>query len=1847
MDKNTIRPYEMSIWTLRDSFLATLKAPGIESKGHIQEPKLKLNIDGTQELTFKVPMYYFKDNAMIENPYWYDLKHGLLLVDMRKIKLIFNKGSRDEEVYEFVVTEAEEKHEDDGSLFCEVVGSGLSFQELGKKGYKISLSEDDYYNDMDNYYDALDKGENPDKPINNINYWCDKVFKNLDWTYSIQMDWSDYDGILYRRVALDDDIIYYGLEIVYGEDNKIVQPIVGLARVGYATLGSYEENIFLSGEFIYYQDLTSAEKEAVNEWRSNSEVKYRLHDKIYEDEYVTSWEVENSTLVPVKYENFKEKCRIINEEESNVYNLTQALAEQFGVYCKYQYHYDDNYHIIGKEVIFYNSFVNEFNNIIDLNYGYNASSITRKMDGNDLCTKLIVKSVDDDSSALGTLSIMNSTANPSGEDYLLNFDYMHNIGTIDDDQYEEVSKFEAKMHNYNNKLTEISEELNRCQNDLTEEQANLTIAINSINQAIDQRDLAIAALNSLTNAESGDNNGVVSDKLETHMAIPENDSDTYYINLSIKGITSITLYNDTERKSQISLIEEENIEKDEYGYIIRIYNINKGSLNENGSKMLYSKITYNISSYYREIIKMFSEKQTIEAANKEKAEDKITVLEAKINRLEEEYETLLNEKEIIIADFEKMMGPALREGYWQPDEYDDYGDTVEDSFEVIFNTNDNDKANGFFWDNSLFDDEQNNCEKEGVNMETVYYPFIIINDNMLSDITSAVDLLGDQAYLLSFRTEATVSGELYYYYFNLNSTMSIAYLEDNNNNVFPILLLEGITSTEKNTLFNNGVFEGQNPILCISSGIYDPSADQSICTLNQNNIFSDASQYTLVYPRYFIEGFALKNNNDEIHILNLANDKFFEKYYDYSVLTRDDGYYITFSPEQLLIRNNERKCLLKIEYILSNAELNIFLDAREVLKTNSIPQVSYEIEIAAINTDFMRVAYKQLNHLVHINDFELKFENVKGYISNLELELDKPWEDTIEIKNYKTKFEDLFSKIVASSEQLKANATIYDKAASAFTKSGILKEEILQNSVVNSADFSLVFNKGKLVMNETSGLLAESSDGVVAFSGGGIFCATERDDDNNWKWHTGIVPSGINAALINAGQLNTNLIRIYSGDNLRFQMNGDGLFAYKDDDQDQYVVHNEDGLFLVDDDLKKVEVSWDGLIIRSEQGNVNNDYKVFYADTNGNLTLEGNIIARGGKIANWIIGSDSIYNKYNIDNIPLFSAIRAAGNSNEIAIAIGANCINDDISSSIWETAPFTVKQDGSITATKGIIAGWEITTGSFVAENNSDGTYIALNAQTISEAPVGGYVQTYLENHFNGYYEVGDNIIDPETGAWYALNKKDLSEEEGDSINQWEYDGLPNNAYAFWAGNKNPNRANFSIQKNGSVFIRGKEDISIVANSISATSIYADNLPTSCKIEKDIIIYENTPSSLDSSYTYLTFEELQLFISDNINDNIIENDITILIHSLPQFESDDVTILTLENAYGPGSIIIKPLLNNSVLSLCALRCINCQVDLKFSGLNFHSNSNNNNVASVFDNCSNVICTNCSFIGNNNSNEQDKYSRSVLSRNSNVILERCSLSNSYYLISAEDLTHMFIKNQVHCSASLLPKENEEDEDQYNVNSWLYISGSIVHTTDIENNTETMVFDNVSSEPVITDGGIYSVGSSNNTGGGSGSGSGNEPVNFTTTITRTSGTASGTLGSIQNSSTWNSYVKVVSPTIPYGAKLTGATVTITRDSSAGLGSNRPISEDYYHAGNNIGGGRTWNPGKTHTVSVLDNVFNILFGSELDRNYVVTNTNGTYFTLKLREGQTRNQFTMGKNYSDNYMKISCYITVEFMV
>ena len=1242
----TVRPYEMSVWTLQDGFITTLKIPGLMTKGHIEEPQMVLKTDGTQEIEFKVPMYYRDKGESIENPLWYDIKHGLLLVGLRKIKVIFNKGKEEEGVFQFLITQVTESHEG-GKLYCEVKGSGLAFQELGKIGYNISLSSTDYYNEYNEYYDkVLQKAEEESlteeqiqeelkkAPLNNLPYWCDKIFKDTDWTYSIQMDWYAHDGKILQRVT---------------NNNSGTSPAIDIAIVDKAQLGSE-----VGGrEVISYTQLTDKQRETINNLRAN--LGLRRYDMVYEEEYIASWSDGEKSLTPTEFVAHREKTRMVDSENSNIYNQSQNLAEIFGVYCRYKYYYDNNYHIIKKEAIFYNNFIEEQEEQLDLTYPYTTSSITRTMDSNDVCTKLFVQSVEDSSSVSGIISIITTSANKSRENYILNFDYLYQTGSITKQQYQAIAEYERQMFILNTQLEPKAELIGALTSQINEYNATISLLENSIILDQEQLDQANLLLNSITQ-----NKGVITlNEGNAHRGILLQDDrensqlNTYRIKLSVEGILDnddyqIKVYKTISSGKLTDQLPRDafTIERDANNNIVGLKNIRP--TDENRTYFLI--FSYRPRLYYENIISTFTQKLIRDMTEKQTTEISLSKATATLEKAQSDYNALLEKKRLSIVEFQTMMGPALREGYWKPETYNDYGTKYYEKVAINENSSPSKPENGsglmqFIWDEKPFDGQQLGYWEEGVTLEKKYYPCIFL-DNYLNE-----EVIKDNLSNFKFTYQDNLQFEPRTYSFTIGSQLQFAFLK-NGDQIFPVILITGAEAASEEEIgyfTNSPKFETQ---FVNDNG----ELEKKTLDINPDDILFDYTEveYTLVYPRIEIKSTSLKTSEDTFKIQMMANStnvQALEKYVDYSVLlrqdsdieetetsykvTRNDSYLITPHSEVVIRYGSVNKTFI-VSYEISNADLNIYLDALEISKTNAFPQASYNVKVSMLNEDFLYDAYNQLGRISHINDWELKFENVQGYVSELKLSLDSPWQDEIVIKNYKNKFEDLFSKIVASTEQMQSNGAIYDKAASAFGSNGIIKTSNLQ-AAIDSATLDYSFLSGSLTINEEQGIWGTSDEGVVAYTGGGIFTATSKDTNGNWLWNTGIVPSGINASLLKAGQIDTNLIKIYSGNNLRFQMNGDGLFAYRaaesgEHNANQYVVHNNNGLFLtalagetingitLKEDVNRVAISWDGISIY----NLYNQ-KVFYANDDGNLTISGTIQATTGQIGGWTIMDEMLY----------------------------------------------------------------------------------------------------------------------------------------------------------------------------------------------------------------------------------------------------------------------------------------------------------------------------------------------------------------------------------------------------------------------------------------------------------------------------------------------------------------------------------------------------------------------------------------------------------------------------------------------
>lgn len=1232
------RDYEIQLWTLQDEFLTVLKPYGVENKYFINQPEMKLNIDGTQEFTGEIPMYIYRDTERVENPVWYNVEQGIIITDLSKIKIIFCKHEEDEKVFEFLITKLEERHTDD-NLYCKITCEGLAFHELGKIGYKVSLTAEDFYAEDEKLFSENGTSAHP-----TLQYWLDHFIKPWNdeeavrhlnqWYYIVDMDWSSYSQL-------------------EGGDARAV-------------------------------------------------------DKVYEEPYTSSWELGDNIILSRDVKIAQEKERLVDLKESNYYNLTQDLAKSFDIFCRYEYEHDSNYYITARKIIFYNNFSKEKieteegieSLYLNISYPYETSEITRETDSTDLVTKMFVQETEYEYSDSNVSTIVNAEANKTKEDYLLNFDYLKVVKGITSDQEERIAVYEAKVRTLNEQIIDLQKEIFAKEEQLPEKRAALTFHTNAA--LLDQERLSAAdALEAELTRRDGTDDGYITisqSNPKTATLLKEDQENYYYINISEQGINPSSLHIYKTRSYSGNTLSDELsgyvLKYDEFNNLVKVENIyipapqqseepTGSESNEEGdttpakvslSRIVYLTYEYSPKLYYQEVANIWATRLENDTTKKEELQKWIQDTERELKNEKNTEATLFKQLEDERKNFQLLMGAALREGYWQPEDYKDYGDRYVDN--IKSQTNKGKGQSGytqFVWDDDLFDDEQPLFYEVGAQEEKVYYPCLNLK-NMLGDIQEHLNELS-----LCFFSYEQPDYENYgkMRFFSVNSQCQIAHVKNivsEDHGISTILLVNGAESlTDKEIeimkTYEAHAFLGKvTPILDGNEVKYDvkkwypPKAaegDEEVY-LDENNWLKTVSNYVRVYPRIKVNSLYLKNTSDELSVrLNNQNLVNFEDYYTLIKTTRKNeentsDYFITIDPYSFLKNYNIEANIgsqdIDVRFTISNADTAIYLDALKVLKENAYPKVSYSVNFNAIDKDFIKHSYDYLACIANINDVDLKFKDVQGYIAELTLDLNQPENDNGEVKNYKAKFEDLFSTIVAQTESMKKNEHVMDVAANVFFNDTIAPD-VVQNSLRN-IDLNYEFNRGSLTINEEEGIWAKSDGGVVAIRGGGIFTATQQDANGNWVWNTGILPSGINADLITTGQLDTNLIRIFSGDNIRFQWYGDGLYAYKtladdqvlmealndnvtlekkfmtngtldDADMKQFVVHNGQGIFLVaqpgakvlneakndlrqiNNEIKRVEISWDGLKLR----NWNND-EVFFADPDtGNLNLKGAVEA--------------------------------------------------------------------------------------------------------------------------------------------------------------------------------------------------------------------------------------------------------------------------------------------------------------------------------------------------------------------------------------------------------------------------------------------------------------------------------------------------------------------------------------------------------------------------------------------------------------------------------------------------------------
>lgn len=230
-----------------------------------------------------------------------------------------------------------------------------------------------------------------------------------------------------------------------------------------------------------------------------------------------------------------------------------------------------------------------------------------------------------------------------------------------------------------------------------------------------------------------------------------------------------------------------------------------------------------------------------------------------------------------------------------------------------------------------------------------------------------------------------------------------------------------------------------------------------------------------------------------------------------------------------------------------------FSDAQATLKDSILPKVSYTFSIIDVSGLEGYELYKlNLGDKTWAEDPEFFGYDTNGNpyreeitVTEIIEHLDSPEKNSIKVQNYRNQFQDLFQKITATTQQVQYSEGSWNKAADFTDASADTQAKFLQDAL-NSAELEVSNQANQSVITNKFGITVTDpvrpseklriTNGAIMFSNSG--------EDGTESWRSAITARGINANLITAGQINTSLVQVMSGDRPTFQWNQYGINAY-------------------------------------------------------------------------------------------------------------------------------------------------------------------------------------------------------------------------------------------------------------------------------------------------------------------------------------------------------------------------------------------------------------------------------------------------------------------------------------------------------------------------------------------------------------------------------------------------------------------------------------------------------------------------------------------------------------------------------
>lgn len=1283
------RNYSLSLWDHKDNFLCLLKSSNSNVEGGSYDESFTENITGEKTLTFSIPMYVFnpenEENSKFEknNRLWDYVKN--------EQKIRYTEYGDDSNapirIEEFVLKDySEERSGEEKIAYCTC--ESLAVYELGKVGWGISF-DTDYITT----YESQNSGEGQAcADLLTLDYWLKKIF---------------YKESNLGRVSTPEEVTWLlqGLQLRDDEGYPISQDYTTTAE-GKREYTRIDEPVCESEtdpNFTKYYNPTGwcwevqakfendPEKQNVSTlYEAPTITKYieTLPDYYEPQSYqkligqpddtkeLRKHPIANADLATYTYVTDVKK-RLFSVERSNIFSIVQDMCETFEIWAYFQYTYAPDGKITERKILFKTESIDEEIKF-DFAYGKNLQSCSRTINSQELVTKLIVPAVDSSLVDGNVLSIQQSTANPTGENYLYNFDYFYQLGNLtkesdkpndvqSTDEYK-INLHAGKLRNLNNKISDLQKILLPLYDKQDEIQSELTIAegekdgyITNI-QDIQNKIRAIPPKDAIVNSWSKDTNqynhiGAV--KTFTLQTPPGKDEDYYYINFNREDVifkaATIEMY-DFDDDGNISATTG-NIEIPEY--IPRMYNyenswrvgsgeasdsdftilaqdsdrviydyseltdINggyyfiKGIYIKNDPETTYSRVRYKYAplAYYYLLIKEYVEKENevdvrIAALNQRKID-----VDNRVLGYELELKKYLQSKNELILQFEKDYKPFIREGYWEPSDYQS---------QLTHKTLDTSKTKTAY--DGLFDTPYKRLSELNYNDSLTNFSYAIEiedaeNVKIDSISMSSPEYVGTDKTLSYFPRYRGQDYELYYY-----KSILVTPTSGPSTNLWLAIAPDFLTKLQKSAFWDESLMKsdityetaaGEKvtlkdvPWVDITK-IY-ATIDEKVIYLSDDNILTSSltvkgiinkwengvkvteeiplelyTDYTYTYESTAYNSKGVRKDVDDWVVDEQAEDL----HYDYSLKIE---FKITDNISKIYSKNGH----FIVDWDEESTLQYLYNDAVATGEEYAFPQTEYSISVVDLSTlNGYEEYHPTVGQKVPIWDVEMGYEGFEGFITSIQYDLEQRENTSITIATYNTKFEDIFQKLTATMTNVSYNENqIYNAAESFDATSGTIKAEVFQKSLDNNFTRITLGVDNDITIDRQTGITLKdaNSSNAVKLIGNGIFLSNNSDSESP-TWTTGITGDGINASTLNAGTIDTKQVNIWNASEgqIRFRWNELGLFAFGDSatspdeaiDYERYIRFNQDGLEFSDNGKSALSLGWGGLKINTQNNSL-------------------------------------------------------------------------------------------------------------------------------------------------------------------------------------------------------------------------------------------------------------------------------------------------------------------------------------------------------------------------------------------------------------------------------------------------------------------------------------------------------------------------------------------------------------------------------------------------------------------------------------------------------------------------------------